>query len=352
MIKAQILIVEDDRVVAEDVQRSLEHLGFSAPWIVVSGEEAIDKVKENGPDLVLMDIVLKGKMDGIEAGNKIRNQFNIPVVFLTAYADERVLERAKITEPFGYIIKPFVDRELRTTIEIALYKHKVDEELKKSREQLRDLTIYLQSAREQERISIAREIHDDLGQLLTALKMDLSWLGKRLTRDQKSLIDKTKSMEEIINMMIRTVRRISTDLRPSVLDDFGLTAAIKWQSEQLQNRTGIKCKFHIEPEEIILDQDRSTALFRIFQETLTNIARHANATNVDISLKEEAGEIVMKVSDNGKGITKRQISHPKSFGLMGMQERAYVLGGKVRIDGNRDKGTTVRVSIPVEKRHQ
>jgi len=132
--RANILIVEDERIIAEDIRRSLENLGYSVLSIVSSGEKAIDEANEKSPDLVLMDIVLKGKMDGIDTAGKIRSRFNIPVVYLTAYSDDIILERAKITEPFGYIIKPFNERELHINIEIALYKHKIEKELKESRE--------------------------------------------------------------------------------------------------------------------------------------------------------------------------------------------------------------------------
>ena len=134
MFRAKVMIVEDERIVAEDIRRSLQNLGYGISSIVSSGEKAIDEAKEKSPDLVLMDIVLKGKMDGIEAASQIRSCFNIPVVYLTAYSDDIILERAKITEPFGYIIKLFNERELQTNIEIALYKHKIEKELKESRE--------------------------------------------------------------------------------------------------------------------------------------------------------------------------------------------------------------------------
>lgn len=241
-----------------------------------------------------------------------------------------------------------VSQIIEYTLDITKRK-RAEEELKKSREQLRNLSAYLQSSREQERASIAREIHDDLGQTLTALKMDLSWLEKRLPTDKKLLIDKSKSMSKIIDTTIQTVRRIITDLRPGILDDLGLEAAIEWQAEDFQTRTGIKCHITIDPEINILDQEYSTAIFRILQETLTNVARHSQARNVYISMREEGGEVVLEVRDNGKGITERQSSHPKSFGLMGIRERAHVLGGKATINGIPGKGTTVTVRIPLSK---
>jgi len=227
-------------------------------------------------------------------------------------------------------------------------RKRVEEELRESREQLRNLSSYLQSAREQERASIAREIHDDLGQTLTGLKMDLSWMGKRLPKDQELLIERKKSMEGTLDTALETVERIILDLRPGLLDDLGLFAAVEWLVEDFGSRSGIECKIRTDSEEITLDKERSTATFRVLQETLTNIARHANATKVNISLTREAGELMLKVNDNGKGITKKQISHPKSFGLMGIKERAHVFGGKAEINGIRNKGTTVMVSIPIE----
>ncbi|MCX9013110.1 MAG: response regulator [Candidatus Methanoperedens sp.] len=139
----QILVVEDEIIIAEDIQRKLEKRGYAVPVIVSSGEEAVKKTEENNPDLVLMDIVIHGKMDGIEAAEQIRSRFDIPVVYLTAYADEKTLERAKITEPFGYLIKPFKERELQITIEIALYKHKMEKRLKESERKLRESNKWL-----------------------------------------------------------------------------------------------------------------------------------------------------------------------------------------------------------------
>lgn len=134
MAKAQVLVVEDESIIAEDIRISLQNLGYSVPSVVSSGEMAIKKVKENNPDLVLMDIILQGEMDGIEAAKQIRSNYDVPVLYLTAYSDERILERAKITEPFGYIIKPFKERELQINIEIALYKHGMEKKLKQSKE--------------------------------------------------------------------------------------------------------------------------------------------------------------------------------------------------------------------------
>jgi len=223
---------------------------------------------------------------------------------------------------------------------------KFEEELKKSHEQLRNLSAHLQAVREGERTSIAREIHDDLGQTMTALKMDFSLLNRLIPKEEKVLLRKTESMSKLVDMILRDTKRISTELRPGLLDDLGLIAAIEWQAEEFQNRTQIKCELTLGPEDIVLDRECSTAIFRIFQETLTNIARHANATRVSINLTEKGGKLTLKVGDNGRGITEEQIFDSKSFGLIGIRERVAFLGGKVKIKGVPDKGTTITVSIP------
>jgi len=206
--------------------------------------------------------------------------------------------------------------------------------------------------REEERTSLARDIHDELGQLLTALKIDLSRLAKEFPPDQKSLLEKTSSMSKLVDMTIQKVKSISTELRPGLLDDFGLVAAIEWQSGEFQKLTGISIEISTKPEDIVLDRDRSTILFRIFQELLMNVTRHADATKVKVSLVEEADKIVLTLKDNGRGITREQISDPRSFGLLGMRERVRSWQGEFKISGTQGKGTTAVVSIPLANREE
>lgn len=258
--------------------------------------------------------------------------------------DRKIIWCETMTTRIQYKGKPAI---MGNIIDISERKQ-VEEKLKISGERLRDLSAYLQSSREQERTSIAREVHDDLGQALTALKMDLFWLERRLPKDQKPLIEKTKSMEKVLDAAIESIERIITALRPGILDDLGLGEAIEWQAGDFQNRTGVKCRINIDLADAAIGKEHSTAIFRIVQEALTNVARHANATIVDINLKMKAGELMLEVKDNGKGIPKKKISHPKSFGLMGIRERAHVLDGKSKIKASRNKGTSVTVVIPVE----
>ncbi|MCG6917946.1 MAG: histidine kinase [Deltaproteobacteria bacterium] len=226
-------------------------------------------------------------------------------------------------------------------------RDKAEREIRNSREQLRNLSAHLQSVREEERTRMAREIHDELGQSLTALKMDISWLNRRFLEEDPAFKKKLASMEEVIDSTIQTVQKLSGELRPGILDDLGLAAAIEWQAEEFQNRTGIECEISLSPEESVLTRDQSTTMFRIFQETLTNVIRHARATKVEVWLEERKGRIVLEVTDNGRGITEAEISDPKSFGLIGMRERVEFIDGEITILGYPGKGTRITVTLPL-----
>ena len=230
--------------------------------------------------------------------------------------------------------------------DISDRKH-AEEQLRGSEEKLRDLSWHLQTVREEEKMRLAREIHDELGQLLTGLKIDMSWITNRLPEAERSLIEKTKAMNQLIDEAVQTVKRISSELRPGVLDHLGLGAAIEWQTCELEKRTGIRFQFKSSPEDITLDRGRSTTLFRICQEALTNVVRHANATQVRVTLRKESKQILLKIRDNGKGIKEEQLADPKAFGLIGMRERALSFGGDVKISGIPDKGTLVVANIPL-----
>jgi PAS domain S-box-containing protein len=226
----------------------------------------------------------------------------------------------------------------------------VEDQLRASREQLRELSRFLESVREDERTRLAREMHDELGQTLTALKIDLSWLARRLLQERQPLLEKTASMGELIDEAIQTVKRIATELRPGVLDDLGLADAIEWQTQELGKRTDITFRFNAYPEQVIVDRDRSTAIFRICQEALTNVVRHADATRVSVSLKKGSSRISLRIRDNGKGVEESQTLDPGALGLLGMRERARDWGGEVAITGAPGKGTLVVVSIPLAEK--
>lgn len=582
------MIVEDEMIVSKNLELQLKDLEFNVIASTNSGEEAIELCKIINPDCILMDIKLSGELDGIQTATIIKHQKDIPIIYLTAFADDEILEKAKITDPFGYLLKPFDIRDLKKTIEIALYKHKLEnqlrqseekfrilfncsplgnvlyeengkivdtnpafldmlgfekeevierniwnliygkdkvltkpgdldgyiietqikqrngnniwvkisissiylphlpdkyflgvveditlkrqseevltkselrlrqlvenlpagavyldgnsfyfnqeaetitgfnnseiknlddwfsniypdhtdlirsyylkdrregfksprvveittkdkekrqvefiahlfssgevwimiditnkvkaeQELLRSRDQLKKLTEHLQTAREEERAKIAREVHDDLGQSLTALKMDLVWLHKNKNLQEHAVSEKLNGMLEVINNSIKTLQRIGTELRPKLLDDLGLISALEWQATEFQKRSGIKCVINLLNEDVKLNSNSSLTVFRIFQEALTNIGRHSNATNVKININVDSGNFFLSIADNGIGIPESKLLANSSIGLIGMKERADIVGAKVEIITGKDKGTEILISIPIEQ---
>jgi PAS domain S-box-containing protein len=482
MPNERILVVEDDPAVADLVTRYLKKSGYCVAACVATGEEALTEAARAGADLALMDISLRGALDGVQTARQLRARFEMPVVFLTGLADDETIQRSQEAQAFGYLLKPFRQEDLKAGIDLALSKHPVERrlrriegwftaaiksigeavitadeqgrvtflnpaaealtgwklseavgapleevfqlvpmpeqsaagnipasrgeraagaaascgslrprhgaavpvdwnaapirneqgavigrvliirditerrraetELLRSREQLRSLAAHLEDVREEERSRIAREVHDELGQMITGLRMDLAWLEKRLPSmagdsAREPLRVKTNAMAELLDRMVKTVRQIADDLRPGVLDDLGLAAALEWQARDWQARTGVECRVSASLEGATVTPERGTALFRVFQESLTNIARHARATSVEACLRAEAGWLLLEIRDNGRGITEPERQRGKSFGLLGMQERATLLGGEFSISGEPGRGTMVRVRIPI-----
>jgi PAS domain S-box-containing protein len=222
---------------------------------------------------------------------------------------------------------------------------RAEQELRASSEQLRNLTAHLQSVREEERARISREVHDELGQSLTAVKMDLAWLAGRVPQRDGPMLKRIRSTQQLADSIIQAIRRISTELRPAVLD-LGLAAAVEWQVQEFEARSGIRCKVRLLTRQV-LASNASTAMFRIFQETLTNVARHAKATRAEVVLQKQRDRLVLLIHDNGRGFDQADPSLSKSLGLLGMRERAAILGGRVNISSAPGKGTTVTAWIPL-----
>jgi len=361
--QACILVVDDDpknRMAMEALLRSSGHDVVLAE----SGEDALRWVLKRDFAAILMDARMPG-VDGFTTARTIRERERsrtTPIIFLTgAYEDLLSVSRGYEAGAVDYMVKPIVPEVLKFKISIFvdLYnknaaltreiaeRRRAEEHLKNSEENLRALAARLQSVREEEWTRIAREIHDELGQALTGLKMDLTWVANKLMPEQKTLSAKARSMFDLIDGTIQSVRKISTRLRPEVLDELGLAAAIEWQAKEFRKRSGIRSKVSLPPEALALDRERSTAAFRVFQELLTNIARHAKATRIDITMRMESGALVLQVDDNGEGIDESMVFSPKSLGLLGMRERVLPFGGSVEIAGVRGEGTRVRVSIPL-----
>jgi PAS domain S-box-containing protein len=483
--KAKILIVEDDILIARDIERILLGLDYEVSTLVTSGARIITRIVNEKPDLILMDIMFQDKVRGIDIARSVRERIDVPIVYLTAHSEKAIIKKAKITEPFGYLLKPIAERDLEITIEMALHRHTMEKKLKermeielhesesryrqlvenigegivmqnqkgvityankrfldmigytedevlgkpitrflgggllkrrevqeaaqedefrkatevswkrkdgdrvftilspqniyndkdklkgrvsvltditdrrqaekelhRSRELLRMLSQHLQTIKEKESKRIAREIHDELGQQLTALKMDLSWIASKVEpddEDAKRFLLKINAMSSLVDKTIQAVQKISAELRPGLLDDLGLVPALEWLAQEFENQTNVQCRLQLHCEMVDLDPDCSTAIFRISQEALTNVYRHAKATKVTISLQEDMDDLVLKIKDNGKGISADEVFGSTSLGLLGMRERVRSFGGAVNITGEPKKGTTLMVTLPVDR---
>jgi len=225
-------------------------------------------------------------------------------------------------------------------------RKRAEQALRRSREELRNLALRLQAVREEERTAIAREIHDELGQALTGLKIDLAWLTERLPECAAALEERARSMLSLIDDTMDRVRRISASLRPAVLDDLGLAAAVEWMAGEFAARTGIACTLEVD-DVPSPDEERATAVFRNLQEALTNVSRHAGAGRVAVTLHSHGGSYELEVEDDGVGISTEALASSRSIGLIGMRERAAALGGTVDIGRRAEGGTSVHLSLPL-----
>lgn len=267
--------------------------------------------------------------------------------------DEVFTRKDGSTFPVSYIVTPLIEdgRVIAsvTAFEDISARREAEAALRQSRERLRELTSHLNTVRENERSHIARELHDELGQMLTALKMDVAWMRARIDDTRPELRAKVDAMVTLLDETVDSVRRIASSLRPRLLDDLGLAAAIEWMVEGFSRRTGIRCELATSHEDFALDREHATGLFRMLQESLTNVARHAEANLVEISVAQDDCGIALSVRDNGKGMDLKHAAHGGSFGLLGMCERAHSLGGSFHIDSRPGAGTLVEVYLPLAR---
>lgn len=359
--QACILIVDDDAVARRAMDIALQPLGARLVT-ASSGEEALRRVQDESFAAILMDVRMPG-IDGVTTARMIRERDSsrhTPIIFVTSEEDMASMSRSYQAGAVDYIEKPVIPEMLRAKLAVFLGLHDMnrilsaelaertltEQRLRASEENLRALAAHLQSVREEERIHIAREIHDELGQALTGLKFDINTLARSFTSSgADSVADSTRGLCQQIDRIINSVRRIASGLRPEVLDEIGLSAAIEWQAREFSRRTGIRCNVQISRDFIDPDKSRSTALFRIFQELLTNVARHANATRVEVHMAD-GDALTLRVEDNGRGIAAREFESPRSLGFLGLKERVQAFGGSIDVAGHEGQGTTVAVVIP------
>jgi signal transduction histidine kinase len=352
----RILLLEDNAPHAELVEHFLRESGIQFNLKRVETRDTfIEQIEQHPPDMILSDYALPS-FDGYSALALAKEKTpNIPFIFVTGTMGEEVAIETLKSGATDYVLKtrlarlgPAVQRALRETTD-RRERQRAEEKLRRSLDQLRALTSYLQYVREEERTRIAREVHDELGQALTGLKLDMSWLATKVARSAPPVQEKVKTMVDHIDETIQTVRRIATELRPGILDSLGLVAALEWQANEFQTRSGIPCHVDSSVDDSQLDQQITTVFFRIYQEALTNIIRHAKATRVDVLLAEENGALVLSVKDNGRGISEEEIANTRSIGLVGMRERAMLIGGEIQLRGAPGKGTTMTLRLPLSR---
>jgi PAS domain S-box-containing protein len=310
-----------------------ELTGFAASYIIGIKTPYPWWIKETVQEHIK---ILKGRMSGGKDiyeevfHKKNGREFCVEIHSTPVYINKR----------FRYYLSIWMDITERKSAE---------ERLKQINEQLHNLSAYLEHIRENERAEIARELHDELGQIISVLKMDLFWLKKRISTEQKELIEKITDMSTLTDDTIVRIKRIYTELRPHVLDELGLVDAARAMFNEFKNKSGVKGEVNIEIKDGNIEREISTSVFKILQEALTNVYRHANASEINVDIKQNSNQIVLKVQDNGRGITQDQIFNARSFGLTGMKERAHLWGGNVSISGVNSKGTTVIATIPLSK---
>ena len=352
--KLNILVLEDVPEDAKLIEQALSKSGLAfTVRRVTSRPDFVKAVQDFRPNVILADYDLP-RFNALEALEWMNEQpGDIPFILVTGSQSDEVAAECFKSGAADYVLKSNLQR-LPSALMSALAKQAAEDQLKTSHERVRALSARAQARLESEKTRLAREIHDDLAQKLTALAIELSLLdsgfdysGQEVSTQE--LRAKIKNLYELADGIIKSARRIEARLRPKVLDEFGLAAAIEWQTHEFEKETGIKCQFTAEPEDIILERNFSTEIFRVFQEILSNVAYHASASRVSVRVEEKAGRLCLEVRDNGKGVTREQTSDPKSLGLLGMKERASLLSGTVHIEGAPGSGTLVRVLAPVKR---
>ena len=406
-LDVSLLIVEDDKHTREMLAEIVEAKAWKL-YVAENGSEGLELFNRNRPDVVVTDVQMP-VMNGLDMARAIRiTDPDTQIIVISAYADRKYLLDSIEINVSHYMIKPFNIETIASLFERCVdfvllkrtineqhkqlqqsearhrqelegmvaertaalqrlnlqYQHEIEErkraqgeleaaleQLNHSQKELRNLTTHLEAIREEERKSMAREIHDELGQSFTGLTMGLRELFAITSyidddEKRKRFLNAIETTITIAQAGVRSMRRIISDLRPAILDDLGLGAAIEWLMNDFQNKSGIQCTLEGTIDHVDIDERRSIALFRILQESLANILRHAQATEVELRVWEDSETILMEVKDNGRGIGAGDLEKKRSFGILGMRERALSFGGTVCVTGEQEIGTTVRVALP------
>ncbi len=357
MKNTNILLIEDNEGDVRLILEMLKEIGISRDLLIVNSglKDALElEIPPDRISLVLLDLTLPDS-DGVQTVSEIRKKFpNSVIVILTGMSDEHIALSALREGAQDYLIKgesssKELDKVIRFSTErqsIITSLNQSNAELVATKEELRKLASHLQSIREEERTTISREIHDELGQQLTGLKMDVAWMKKRIDSNEKEILDKFRDINQMIDDTVKAVRRIAYELRPGILDDLGLNAALEWHSVEFEKRTGIACSFHSGIDDTVLNKDIVTSIFRIYQESLTNVIRHSKATSVKSTLEADPESFILNIQDNGKGFDQKDAGNKHTLGLLGMRERSSMMSGTLKIESIPNMGTSIVLKVP------
>jgi len=361
--RTEVMVVEDTAASLALLSELLTQAGYTvrpAP----GGAMALRSAQASPPNLILLDIRMPG-IDGYEVCRRLKNDArtrDIPVIFLSALRDEADTLHGFELGAVDFIAKPYRPEEVlarvRTHAELHRLQNGLEERVRErtaqlleaqaslfdSQSRLQELTGFLQNVREEERTRIARELHDELGQALTSLRIDLGWLRGKFQNSGEATVDRVSGAYALVERTIEALRRISEGLRPGMLDVLGLAAAVEHHVNQFEERSGIACSLAMNREEFKIDGELATSIFRLIQEALTNVLRHAAASHVSVFINDDAGNIRVCIEDDGQGFQPNQ--GKKTFGLLGMQERVKMLDGKIEITSQPGQGSRIFATFP------
>ncbi len=355
----RLLLVEDSEVDAHLIVRALQTGGYAVTQTRVAGPDAMRAALVSGNwDAVIADHAMPGFSAPAALALLKAEGWDLPFLIVSGGISQELAVEAMRAGAHDYLSKdnltrlvPALERELREA-EVRRRRRQAEADLWASREQLRALAAYLEQTREAERARIARDLHDELGQLLTALKIDAVWLQQQVDPARPQETERIAGMLATLQTALQSVRSLAAGLRPRLLDQLGLPAALEWQATEFRHRTGLPCTLVVQrPADVdddlaLMDSELATALFRITQEALTNVARHAHATRVAVALVAEPEVWRLTIQDDGRGFTASAAEPPRTFGLLGMRERLLPWGGELFLAGEPGRGTTVTVTGP------
>lgn len=353
--KLRILIVDDNVFDSELMLRELKNQSRIkvVSKVVTNKFSYQEALKTFLPDAVYCDFNISYDFNAIDAIRTLKYDYpEVPFVLVTGELNEEVVSVCMNEGIDDYVFKSNMARLPFSLINVAnkrkteLQKKEVYEKLVKSEIEVRNFAKHLNKTLEEEREHIAREIHDELGQQLAGIKMGISFLKKQEGKI-KGMDESVDDLLKDIDITIQSLRKIATELRPGILDTLGLIPSIKWLVEEFEKKTKIACELHCEVKDLKYERDISTCFFRICQETLTNINKHAKANKVNITIKQEENKLLLIISDNGKGISHEKLENPFSMGLLGMRERASIIKANLLIKSKKESGTTIELTAKI-----